>query len=145
MRDEGLGRFCWADLAATDSEAAAAFYERLFGWRTQAQAANGGHFVRLRLGGRDVGSLYRLQRRAIEAGATSHWMPYVRVEDVEESARRAESLGGRVLVRPFEVDAFGRVAVIADAVGAPLGLWQAIDAPGGANANAQARGAWAFD
>lgn len=124
MNDAQLGRFCWADLAATDVRAAAAFYEALFGWSAETQAANGGHFVRLRLEGRDVGSLYRMQRKAIEGGATSHWMPYVRVADVDEAAQRAASLGGRILVRPFGVDGFARVAVIADAVDAPLGLWE---------------------
>jgi predicted enzyme related to lactoylglutathione lyase len=122
------GHFCWADLAATDAQAAGDFYERLFGWRPERQAANGGHFVRLRLGGRDVGSLYQLGREALESGAASHWLLYVHVTDVEEAARRAESLGGRTLVRPFEVSGVARIAVIADAVGAPLGLWEPLHA-----------------
>jgi predicted enzyme related to lactoylglutathione lyase len=126
MKGAGLGRFCWADLAATDAQAAAAFYEALFGWSAERQAANGGHFVRLRRAGQDAGSLYQMRREAIEAGATSHWMPYVRVADAEESAQRAASIGGRVLVHPFQVDGFARVAVIADAVGASLGLCEAL-------------------
>jgi predicted enzyme related to lactoylglutathione lyase len=120
-----VGRFCWTDLAATDAQAAAAFYEKFLGWRAETQAANGGHFVRLRLDERDVGSLYQLASPALEAGAASHWMPYVRVSDAKESARRAEVLGGRVLVGPFEVTGVARIAVIADGVGAPLGLWEA--------------------
>jgi predicted enzyme related to lactoylglutathione lyase len=130
MNRAGVGSFCWADLAATDAQAAAAFYEALFGWSAESQAANGGHFVRLRRDGRDVGSLYRMQREAIEAGATSHWMPYVRVADVDAAAQRAASLGGRILVHPFRVDGFARIAVIADAVGAPLGLWESLGTDG---------------
>lgn len=127
--DGPVGAFCWSDLAATDAQAAAAFYERMFGWRPSEQAANGGRFTRLRLDRRDVGSLYQLQRAALEAGVGSHWTPYVRVADAHGAAHRAASLGGRVLVRPFEVAGIARIALVEDGVGAPLGLWEALDPP----------------
>lgn len=120
----GAGRFCWVDLAASDAEAAKAFYSQLFGWTSCEQAANGGRFTRLRLSGRDVGSLYQLKREHLESGVPSHWTPYVRVDGVDESARLAASLGGKVIVRPFDVAEVARIALILDSVGAPLGLWQ---------------------
>jgi len=49
------GRFCWLDLAATDADSAKNFYEKLFGWTSHEQPANGGSFTRLRLSGQDVG------------------------------------------------------------------------------------------
>ena len=112
------------DLAASDAGAAAAFYGRLFGWAAHQQPANGGSFTRLRLSGRDVGSLYQLKHAQLERGVPSHWTPYVRVNDVDEAAERAVSLGAEILVRPFAVPDMARVALIVDAVGAPLGLWQ---------------------
>ena len=121
-----LGRFCWVDLAATDAASASQFYGRLFGWTPLEQHANGGVFTRLRSGGQDVGSLYQLQRQAIERGASSHWTPYVRVDDVDDAARRASEIGGMVLVQPFTVEGVARIAIIADPVGAQLGLWGAL-------------------
>ncbi|HSN19806.1 MAG TPA: VOC family protein [Usitatibacter sp.] len=132
-----VGRFCWIDLAASDAQVAKVFYERMFGWRSSEQAANGGHFIRLRLDGHDVGSLYPLRRAELERGASSHWMPYVRVADADDAARRAAALGGRIVVRPFEVSGVARIAVIADAVGALLGLWQALDAGADAGVGTQ--------
>jgi predicted enzyme related to lactoylglutathione lyase len=118
------GRFCWLDLAATDAADAGAFYAGLFGWTARDQTVNGGCFTRLAFAGREIGSLYQLSRREREAGVPSHWTPYVGVADADASARRAAALGGSVLVRPFDVEGVARIAMVADVVGAPFGLWQ---------------------
>lgn len=118
------GEFCWVDLAATDAGRAKAFYGQLFGWTSCDQAANGGSFTRLQLPGRDIGSLYQLQQSHIADGVPSHWTPYIRVEDVNDTVRRVASIGGKVLVRPFAVADFARVALILDSVGAHVGLWE---------------------
>jgi predicted enzyme related to lactoylglutathione lyase len=121
------GQFCWIDLAATDAARAQAFYGQMFGWESREQAANGGRFTRLQSSGRDVGSLYQLARAHLDRGVPSHWTPYVRVDDVDDAARRAADCGGRTLVRPFVVSGIARIALISDSVGAHLGLWQALD------------------
>ena len=118
------GEFCWLDLAATDAAAARQFYRRVFGWTPHEQAVNGGRFTRMQLGGRDIGSLYQLSRRSFEREVPSHWLPYVKVDDIDEALRRALAHDGRILVRPFVVDDVARIAVILDAVGAQVGLWE---------------------
>jgi predicted enzyme related to lactoylglutathione lyase len=120
------GRFCWVDLAATDVVSAAQFYQQLFGWTSREQPANGGHFTRLQAAGRDVGSLYQLRRELLGRGVPSHWTPYVRVLDVDHTTRRASEIGGTVIVRPFEVSGIARIGLIADAVGAQIGLWESV-------------------
>jgi len=122
------GRPCWLDLAATDAAAAARFYGMLFGWEAREQPANGGTFTRLALAGRDVGSLYPLPRAQVDGGVTSHWTPYVGVDALDATAQRAVALGGRLLVQPFEVAGVARIALIADAVGARIGLWEPLAA-----------------
>lgn len=126
------GRFCWVDLAASDALRAKAYYRALFGWQAIDVPANGGFYTQLSQGGRAVGSLYPLNRRECDAGVPSHWTPYVGVVDVDAAARRAVALGGLLLVRPFEVSGVARIALLADAVGAPFGLWELDDgdAPG---------------
>ena len=119
------GRFIWHDLAAADPAAALDFYGAVFGWTANVQRANGGSFVRLQSGGHDVGSMYALSRREREHGVPSHWTPYVRVDRIDETVRRVEVAGGTVLVQPFDVEGAARIALIADAVGAVLGLSEA--------------------
>lgn len=124
MRPRPAGSFCWVDLAATDAPRAIDFYAGLFGWAAHPQRANGGTFVRLSHEGRDVGSLYQLGTAARDAGATSHWTPYVAAHDVETVSRRATELGGSVLVDPFAVDGVARIALLGDPVGAAFGVWE---------------------
>ena len=123
--DTPPGQFCWVDLAATDADQAKDFYGRLFGWTHREQPANGGHFTRLQLAGRDVASLYQLKRAHLEHGVPSHWTPYVRVDDVDATVQRVVRLGGKVIIQPFPVEGVARVALILDPGGAHLGLWQA--------------------
>ena len=122
------GRFCWVDLAARDAARAQAFYRAMFGWTSCEQPANGGSFTRLLLSGRDVGSLYQLSRAHLDKGVPSHWTPYVQVDDIECAARRAIACGGEQIVRPFEVSGVARIALISDAVGAHVGLWEPLAA-----------------
>lgn len=124
--DTAPGQFCWVDLAATDAEQAKDFYGRLFGWTPSEQPANGGRFTRLQLSGRDVASLYQLKRAHLEFGVPSHWTPYVRVDDVDQAVQRVVLLGGKVIIHPFKVSDFARVALILDPGGAHLGLWESV-------------------
>ena len=112
------------DLAATDATRAVEFYSGLFGWSARLQPANGGTFVRLSHAGRDIGSLYQVNRSMLKAGVASHWTPYIRVDDADIASRRAAALGGVVAVEPFAVDAMARIALIVDPVGAAFGLWE---------------------
>lgn len=118
------GRFCWVDLAASDAGSAKDFYGKVFGWTANEARANGGSFMYLRLDGRDVGSLYQLNRALLDRGVPSHWTPYIRVDDMDEVGSRVIENGGTVLVPPFVVDGVARNALILDPVGAHVGLWE---------------------
>lgn len=119
------GSFCWLDLAARDAAVAKQFYAQAFGWTFLDVHANGGVLTRCRVHGQDVGSLYQLRQAQVEHGMPSHWTPYIRVESADHTARSIAALGGRLVVAPFDVDGITRIALIEDAVGALIGLWQA--------------------
>jgi uncharacterized protein len=121
------GRVCWLDLAATDADNAKSFYGKLFGWTSHEQAANGGSFTRLRLSDEDIGSIYQLREALLDCGMSSHWTPYVRVDNVRDAVRRAALLGGTVVVDPYVVSGIARTALILDSVGAVVGLWEPIE------------------
>ncbi|WP_119271734.1 VOC family protein [Taklimakanibacter deserti] len=132
-RTGSAGHFCWIDLAATDAASAKAFYGALFGWTAQHQRVNGGSFTRLRLADRDVGSLYQLSSLHRDQGVPSHWTPYIQVDDMDDVLQRIQAIGGKVLVPPLIFPGIARIALILDAVGAQLGLWQPIDRGGSEN------------
>ena len=139
LGETDVGRFCWLDLAATDADSAKAFYGKVFGWTSHEQMANGGSFTRLRLSDRDVGSIYQLRDAHLKNGMPSHWTPYIRVDNVKETARRVTSCGGEVIIRPFTLPGIARIALVLDSVGALVGLWEPRDVDKKANGHGEER------
>jgi predicted enzyme related to lactoylglutathione lyase len=120
------GSFSWLELATTDQNAAKQFYTSLFGWEASDTPMGPNEFYTIfKLEGRDAAAAYTLRPEMLEAGVPPHWMLYVAVENADETASRAEKLGGKVQAGPFDVFDFGRMAVIQDPTGAVLSLWQA--------------------
>jgi hypothetical protein len=122
------GSFSWAELATTDTKAAKAFYTALFGWSFADGPMGPGPedvYTRLQLGGKDVGALYPMMKELRAQGAPPFWLCYVTVASADETAGKAKALGGRVIAEPFDVQDYGRMAILQDASGATLAVWQA--------------------
>ncbi|MGH9312710.1 MAG: VOC family protein [Vicinamibacterales bacterium] len=130
------GTFCWPELSTSDAPAAKKFYSTLFKWEPDDQPMpQGGPYTMLKLGGEDVGALHTLHEGQKKAGVPPHWMSYVAVTNADETAKKAASLGGTVLVPPFDVMDHGRMAVIQDPTGAIFSIWQAKAHPGATRIN----------
>ncbi len=122
------GSFSWAELATTDTKGAKAFYASLFGWTfTDGPMGPGPEdvYTRLQSGGKDVGALYRMMKEVEAQGAPPFWLCYVTVESADEAAAKSKALGGRVIAEPFDVQDYGRMAILQDTSGATLAVWQA--------------------
>jgi uncharacterized protein len=119
------GTFCWVGLATSDPDGAKAFYEGLFGWRSQDRVAVGiGEFTTMRLGSKAVALLYRQTPEARAARVPPHWTSFASVEDADRAETRAAELGGIVVRESFDVDGLGRVATVRDPTGAIVSLWE---------------------
>jgi predicted enzyme related to lactoylglutathione lyase len=114
------GMFCWVELATNDAAAAKSFYASVFGWKiNDMPIPDGSVYTMLQVDGHDVGALYENKEHP------PVWNSYVSVSSADESAQRAQENGATVVAQPFDVMDVGRMAVIADAQGASLCLWQA--------------------
>ena len=124
MMGYAAGEFCWLELATNDLEAATAYYTTLFGWTIEDQpAGESGAYRTCRADGKKVLGLFDLTDQK-PVSDPPHWNVYVSVDDVDQSAKVADSLGGSIAVPPSDVSDQGRMAVIQDPGGAKLGLWQ---------------------
>jgi hypothetical protein len=56
------------------------------------------------------------------AGTRPHWFDYVEVDNVDKRAAACASAGGAILRPPFDIPNVGRIAIVQDSSGAPLGL-----------------------
>ncbi|HEX7138776.1 MAG TPA: VOC family protein [Vicinamibacterales bacterium] len=120
------GTFTWPELATTDQKGAVTFYRSLFGWDVNETPLGPGEtYSMFQLKGKEVGAACTLQAQEKQAGVPPHWNSYVTVKNVDESAKKAQSLGGKVLAPPFDVMDAGRMAVLQDPTGAVFEIWEA--------------------
>jgi uncharacterized protein len=120
------GSFCWIELATSDQRAAKSFYEALFGWTpNDIPMGSEDYYTIFRLNSRDAAAACTLRPDQVVQHVPPHWMLYIAVDDVDESARKVTELGGKVITGPFDVMDAGRMAVSQDPTGAYFCLWQA--------------------
>jgi predicted enzyme related to lactoylglutathione lyase len=101
------------DLQTGDPEAAAPFYEALFGWSVTDVPGAGGVYRSVAHEGRAIAGIMRAARPIQQP----YWTVYVGVDDVDAALRRSADAGGRTMVEPMAVPS-GRFAVGIDPQGA---------------------------
>ena len=125
MESYAPGTFCWADLGTPDATAAKRFYTALFGWTAEDRPMGPGAFyTMLTHQGHAVAALYAQDPGPGGGSGVPHWLSYISVACVNDSARRARELGGGVVVEPFDVLDVGRMALLQDGTGAVVAVWQ---------------------
>jgi predicted enzyme related to lactoylglutathione lyase len=115
------GQFVWYELTTPDPDASKRFYQPLVGWSTQAFDNDYSMWTN---GGQPIGGIFRLGPEQKAQGIPPNWMPYVEVNNVDESARQANSFGGTIVVPPTEIPNTGRFAVVQDPQGATFGIYK---------------------
>ena len=120
------GTFSWPELSTSDQKAGVAFYRALFGWDLNEQPMGPTEtYSMFQMRGMEVAAAYTMRAEEKQTGAPPHWNAYVTVKNVDESAKKAQELGGTVLAPPFDVMEAGRMAVLQDPTGAVFQIWQA--------------------
>ncbi|MGQ0578245.1 MAG: VOC family protein [Betaproteobacteria bacterium] len=123
-----VGDWIWAQLLSRNADNAAAFYAGLAGYvAEEAESSAASRSLLLTRDGYARASILEIPSGRDDL--RPDWLLYVRVADVRKASASAEQLGGRVLLAAKPSLYQGRVAVIADPSGAPVGLlqWDAIE------------------
>lgn len=112
---------CHFEIPAEDLAAARQFYGSLFSWSIEPAPVVGESYLFVRATGTSgavAGGL--LRRTPTQPGVTL----YFTVADVDESARKVEELGGKVMIPKTAVPKIGWAVVVSDPAGNCLGLLQ---------------------
>lgn len=127
-----VGDWIWALYQSPDATSAAAFYQDLGDYEVvpDTRFPDRLHFF-LVAGGYTRASIAEIPAERL--GLRPEWLYFVRVDDVDAVSARAVQLGGRLIVAPDPAVFDGRVAVIADPAGAPVGLLEWDDDGGEGN------------
>lgn len=116
---------CWVDLLATDLDAAKDFYAGLFGWEWVGVEMPRGTYWMGTISGETVAGLAAQTPQLVAQGIPSTWNTYISVKSANDTTAKAQAAGATVIQGPMDIPDAGRMAFIADPVGAAFGIWQA--------------------
>jgi predicted enzyme related to lactoylglutathione lyase len=114
-----IGAPVWIDLFTSDPDKSRAFYTELMGWTSSEPNADFGGYFNFSKGDSLVAGGMKN-----EAGVPDCWNVYLAVENAEATVAAAAAHGGGVIVPAMAVADLGSMAVITDAGGAGIGMWQ---------------------
>jgi len=111
--------FTYCELHTSNPGAAKTFYGKLLDWKLKDMQAGDVPYTEIQTG------------EGLPAGlmgdgpmAASYWLAYIRVPSLDTSVRRAQELGGSVLMGRTEIAGMGWFALLADPTGARFGLYE---------------------
>jgi len=117
MSDGMKGQFVWHELMTTDAQAAVGFYSKVARLKTQPAPFEKTYTLFV-AGGRPMGGLM-----VVAGDAPPNWLTYIGTADVDETTRKAESLGARVVKSPAPVPDGGKFSILQDPQGALFAIY----------------------
>lgn len=130
----------WLDLSAGDPEGARKFYSKVFGWKIEINPdPQYGGYSLAKLGGKDVAGIGPKQ----DPSGPTAWTVYVGSGDADETVKKTQAAGGKVVVEPMQVGPQGRMVIIQDPAGAFLGVWEPGEMKGAGVMRAENAFSWA--
>lgn len=112
------------ELTTADPRKAQKFYGKVFDWKFETM--KGMDYTMIRTSKGAGGGIMASQ----SSQQPTAWMPYVTVANLEQTLKRAQKAGAKVVLAPQEVGGgMGSIAVFVDPTGAALGLFEEAAAP----------------
>ncbi|HKC19188.1 MAG TPA: VOC family protein [Candidatus Dormibacteraeota bacterium] len=114
--------YSWVELNARGFDAAAKFYEKVFGWgeKRSPMGEGMGDYTEFKLGDESIAGGMEMNPM-VPKEVPSYWMVYFGVANVDKTFEKAVQLGGREMVPPQDFPG-GRFALVSDPQGAMFGL-----------------------
>lgn len=115
------GTFCWNELYTDNVDKSVAFYEAVGGFTdVPMDMGPGGTYHMLNSAGKGRAGVMKSPK----PGIAQQWMPYVQVANADETLAKAKRLGCEIKMGADDVPNVGRLAVLLDPLGAPIGILQ---------------------
>ena len=106
------GAFTWCELYTHDTDAAAAFYQGLFGWTRKVHEMPHGEYTEFQSGGQAVGGMLAIKPEWGEV--PPNWTVYFVVESIVPALEQVKTLGGSVRTLPQFIPTVGMFALVSD-------------------------------
>ncbi|MFL5679463.1 MAG: VOC family protein [Chloroflexota bacterium] len=113
----------WVDLSSSDAAKSRDFYSKVFGWQVDVtDDPQYGGYALAKVDGKDVAGI----GPKMSPDAPDAWALYIATTDGDETARKVEAAGGKVVAPPFAVGDQGRMAIFQDPAGAYIAAWETV-------------------
>ncbi len=123
MSTPPYGSISWRDLTVDDATSVKDFYAKVVGWETdEADLGDYSDWVIKDETGEPVGGI--CHAKGPNADLPAQWLIYITVEDLDESIKQCEALGGEVVAPKRDMGGYGMMCVIKDPAGAVSALIQ---------------------
>ncbi|MFD0978952.1 VOC family protein [Tropicimonas aquimaris] len=116
------GAIWWSELMTRDLPGSVKYYEDVCGWSFEDLPAGEEDYRVAVAHGRPVAGIRDVTGLEEFEGDDPHWFTYIAVDDIDAALERTRFAGGRVMQAPMDVAGVGRIALVSDAGGAPVGL-----------------------
>ncbi|MBI5674890.1 MAG: VOC family protein [Nitrospirae bacterium] len=110
--------FVHVELQTKDLDKSKKFYAGMFDWKLEEIPGMG--YTIISVGDGTGGGMMKNP----VPGVPDNWLPYILVDDVAASTKKAQALGATICKDVTEVPNMGWFSVITDPTGAAFGLWQ---------------------
>ena len=111
------GALSWNELATTDLDASAEFYNELFGWQADPLEGMPFPYRVIQNDGAGNGGM-----RPSGENEPTYWLVYFGTDDIDASLAKATELGGTTLMGPMDIG-MGKIGVLTDPQGAVFALF----------------------
>lgn len=115
------GTPAWMDLMTDNQQGAMTFYGALLGWTFEVGGAESGGYAMAFKNGRMAAGI---GQKSPQMQFPNAWTVYFGVENAEATIERVKANGGQAITPVMDIPHAGRMAMVADNTGAPVGLWQ---------------------
>jgi uncharacterized protein len=110
--------FVHIELQTQDLDKSKKFYAGLFDWKLEQ--IPGMDYTMINVGEGTGGGMMKKSAPDMP----DNWLPYILVDDVDASTKKAQALGATICKDVTEIPDMGWFSVITDPTGATFGLWQ---------------------
>jgi predicted enzyme related to lactoylglutathione lyase len=117
-----VGTIGWCDLTVPNADEVRDFYAEVVGWKPDALSMGDYNDYVMTVPEDGAGVAGVCHARGLNAAVPPVWLIYIRVADVDESARICVEKGGKVIAPTRSMGPNGRYCVIQDPAGAVAAL-----------------------
>ena len=118
-----IGKLVWLDLTVERADEISDFYSKVVGWVPEPVSM--GEYSDYNMvsptNGESITGI--CHQRGVNADIPAMWLPWIVVDDIQESVEACQKLGGSLL-RPVWNDGSGSYVIIQDPVGVITALFQ---------------------